>query len=269
MPSCGGPAVSREQVDMLFALDARANPGPMPAAELAAAGAARFDASPAGGVACSHCHALNRDGQDGATHKRNTPALRDVARQLLFGWDGALTDLESAVRREFQTHGGEFAESDVAAISAYLRTWRSHGRWDRFVEGDEQALSAAERAGLATFVFVGCAACHGGRLLGGRSRHVLGAALAVASEDEGYGAVTGRAADRYMFRAPALRLAARTAPYLHDGSLTTLEETIAFMGRHELGVALSAAQVAAIATFLRAAAELDDDEVGTTAAMPR
>jgi cytochrome c peroxidase len=80
--------------------------------------------------------------------------------------------------------------------------------------------------------------------------------------------VTGRAQDRFLFRAPALRLAARTAPYLHDGSLATLEETIEFMGRHELGVALSAAQVVAIASFLRAVADLDDVG-GEVAAMPR
>lgn len=258
---------------MLFALDARAIGGPVPAADLVAEGAERFRATPANGAACSHCHAPDRDGQDGATHGRNTPPLRDVARQLVFGWDGALTDLEAAVRRALRTQagevdGGEVEDGEVAAISAYLRTWRSRGRWDRFVEGDDTALSSAERAGLATFVTVGCAACHSGRLLGGRSRHALGAAVAVASDDEGYGAVTGRAQDRFLFRAPALRLAARTAPYLHDGSLATLEETIEFMGRHELGVALSAVQVAAIASFLRAVADLDDVG-GEVAAMPR
>lgn len=253
---------------MLFALDARAIGGPAPAADLVADGAARFAREPAVGRACSHCHAPERDGQDGATHGRNTPPLRDVARQLVFGWDGALSDLEAAVRRALRTHDGAVDASDVAAITAYLRSWRSRGRWDRFVEGDDRALTAAERDGLATFVTVGCAACHSGRLLGGRSRHALGAAVAVASDDEGYGAVTGRASDRFLFRAPALRLAARTAPYLHDGSLATLEEAIEFMGRHELGVALSAAQVAAIASFLRAVAELDD-VAGEVAAMPR
>jgi cytochrome c peroxidase len=260
--------VTREQVDMLFAFDARAISAPVPAAELVADGAARFRAKPANGVACSHCHLPELDGQDGATHGRNTPPLRDVARQLLFGWDGALTELEAAVRRALRWRHGNVDEGEVAAISAYLRSWRSRGRWDRFVEGDDTALSPAERAGLATFVTVGCAACHSGRLLGGRSRHALGAAVAAPSDDEGYSAVTGLASDRLLFRAPALRLAARTAPYLHDGSLATLEQAIEFMGQHELGVALSAAQVAAIANFLRAVADLDDVE-GQVAAMPR
>lgn len=255
--ACADPGPVRDHVEALFALDARAAAAAAPPAALVARGAQLFTAR-RGGAACSDCHDPDRHGQDGAVHGRSTPALADVARQLLFGWDGATTTLDAMVARELRQRCGieQPAADDVAALAAWLATWRTRGRWDHYVEGDDAALTPAERHGLRVFLEVGCAACHAGRNLGGRSRHVLGAALPVAAADTGLHAATGREADRYVFKAPMLRLSAATPPYLHDGSLADLDATVRFMARHELGRELDDGQVAAIVGFLRAAADV-------------
>lgn len=104
----------------------------------------------------------------------------------------------------------------------------------------------------------GCAACHGTRLLGGRSIHPLGVATPwPTEEDPGRSAVTGNDRDRSCFEAPPLRQVAHTAPYFHDGSVDELSEAIRRMARHELGKELVDADVAAIECFLRAVGDLD------------
>ena len=133
----------------------------------------------------------------------------------------------------------------VQAIATELASWRSRGRWDRYVEGDDAALTPAERDGLVAFVDAGCATCHAGRNLGGRSAHVLGLAEPLPGHE------------RQQYRAPMLRHAARTGPYLHDHSLARLDDTVRLMARHELGRTLADADVRAIVTFLHATTETD------------
>lgn len=248
--ACDRREPSREHVDMLFGLDPRAAAPAGADQHLVARGQQLF------AVRCARCHPHERRGQDGRTHERNTLALTDVSRQLLFGWDGAVSGLDAMVARELQRRCDVAAPAadEVAALVAFLAAWRTHDRWDRYVEGDDASLSADERHGLATFVEVGCAACHAGRTLGGRSRHKLGAVVAYASADSGLHAATGREADRDLWKAPMLRHAAATGPWLHDGSVADLGEVVRLMGRHELGRELNEQQVAAIVTFLRGVA---------------
>lgn len=284
--ACHPAGPDREHVEVLFTLDAPHAPAPRAEAAPAAWGAALFT-QPLGGKACADCHVPEHRGQDGRVHGRDTPALADVVRQARFGWDGVVIDLATMVRHELARHHGIADDASLrralanqplsapraalppgteptlaaaaAALVQHLASWRTRGRWDRYVEGDDAALSAAERSGAAAFVAEGCATCHGGRNLGGATAHVLGLALPFASADRGRELVTGVATDRQVFRAPMLRHAARTAPFLHDGSVATLEEMVELMGRHELGKQLAPATVAGIATFLRAVADVDVD----------
>jgi cytochrome c peroxidase len=78
----------------------------------------------------------------------------------------------------------------------------------------------------------------------------LGEIEPYATADLGRFEVTGQDIDRYVFKVQSLRNVARTAPYLHDGSIQTLEEMVRLMARHQLGRQVTDAEVTAIVTFL-------------------
>jgi cytochrome c peroxidase len=291
LAACGLPAPDRSHVDVLFDLDGNRLPPPASSPQQRELGRLLFDGH-SGAPSCASCHPRERLGQDGRVHDRDTPALADVARQVWFGRDGRERDLAAFVQREFEQRLGRADDAALAAqvaqrpdlqsafaaagavpslaaaaqaVVAHLATWRSESRWDRYVEGDDEALSKTERAGLAQFVEVGCAACHGGRSLGGVSAHVLGAAVPFPSADPGRERATGQSADRNVWKAPMLRHAATTGPWLHDGSVATLEDAVRLMARHELGKELGDAEVAAIAAFLRAVADTESTTPEATA----
>ena len=71
------------------------------------------------------------------------------------------------------------------------------------------------------------------------------------ARDLGRFELTKQDSDRMVFKVPSLRNVEKTAPYFHDGSVATLDEAVTLMGRHQLGRALSEADVASIVTFLR------------------
>ncbi|MCA2981020.1 MAG: cytochrome-c peroxidase [Myxococcaceae bacterium] len=139
------------------------------------------------------------------------------------------------------------------AIGAFERTLVTPGRWDAFLAGDEKALTDAEKKGLETFIATGCIGCHMGEGVGGGSYQKLGAVTPVPGlKDKGRYEVTKKDADLFVFRVPSLRNVAKTAPYLHDGTVKTLPEAVTFMAKHQLGKELKKADVDAIVTFLNA-----------------
>jgi cytochrome c peroxidase len=139
------------------------------------------------------------------------------------------------------------------AIGAFERTLVTPSRFDTYLGGDEKALTDAEKKGLQTFIDVGCMGCHLGEGVGGNSYQKLGVVTPVPDlKDLGRFEATKKDADKFLFRVPSLRNVAKTAPYLHDGSVKTLPEAVAFMGKHQLGRELKKEEVAAIVTFLNA-----------------
>jgi len=126
----------------------------------------------------------------------------------------------------------------VTALAAFTRTMVSaDSAFDRYVyAGDQTALSAAARRGLDLFFSrrLGCIDCHNSWNLSGPVRSTTDPDRAPTFHntglpdggDQGLAAITGRAADRRRFRAPTLRNVAVTAPYMHDGSLATLEDVL-------------------------------------------
>lgn len=142
------------------------------------------------------------------------------------------------------------------AIAAYEATLVTPAPFDRFLAGDDRAMSARQKAGLRTFIATGCAACHNGALLGGTQLQKFGLVKDYWTEtgspkpDPGRYAVTKKDEDKYVFRVAMLRNVARTAPYFHDGSVDTLPRAVAVMGRVQLGKTLDEQQVASIAAFL-------------------
>ena len=119
-------------------------------------------------------------------------------------------------------------------------------------------LTAEEKEGYWKFKSYGCTSCHQGVNVGGKMFETLGAMADYFSErgnvtktDYGRFNVTGREADRFVFRVPSLRNVALPAPYFHDGSMARLEDAVAAMGKYQLGEALPAADIDQIVQFLK------------------
>ena len=113
--------------------------------------------------------------------------------------------------------------------------------FDRFLAGDDNALSAQQRAGLRAFTANGCAGCHSGALLGGTMTVKFGLVkdywleTGSAKVDLGRFAASKKEEDKYVFRVPMLRNVAKTAPYFHDGSVDSLERAVRIMASVQLG----------------------------------
>ena len=129
------------------------------------------------------------------------------------------------------------------AIAEFMRSLNTpNGRFDRWLKGDEEALDRVEKHGYALFKYYGCASCHQGANVGGNMFQVFGVLNEyfrkrgnITEADLGRYNVTGNPADRHAFKVPSLRMAAHTAPYLHDGSAATLRDAVDAMFEFQLG----------------------------------
>lgn len=129
-------------------------------------------------------------------------------------------------------------------------------RFDRYLSGQNEAISPAEKHGLELFLAKGCVNCHKGVNLGGTGYFPFGVVEKPGSEilppnDKGRFAVTKTASDQYVFKSPSLRNIELTAPYFHSGKVWDLKQAVAVMGSAQLGATLNAADTEAIVAFLR------------------
>lgn len=139
------------------------------------------------------------------------------------------------------------------AMGAFERKLTTPSRFDRFLAGEDDALTAEEQEGLRTFVAVGCASCHEGTLLGGRMYQKAGITVEWPNQkDQGRFEVTGREGDKMLFKVPSLRNIAMTGPYFHDGSVEHLSDAVRLMGEHQLGRTFTQPEIASMVTFLNA-----------------
>jgi cytochrome c peroxidase len=142
------------------------------------------------------------------------------------------------------------------AVAAYQATLVTPAPFDRFLGGDDAALSGAQKAGLRAFMATGCGGCHSGKLLGGTMNQRFGQVkdywLETGSSkvDVGRFSATKKEEDKYVFRVPMLRNVAKTAPYFHDGSVEQLDRAVRIMASVQLGKILDDATVESIVTFL-------------------
>ena len=215
---------------------------------------------PAQGFSNGGVHAKGVSGQNST---RNVPSIIN----RLFGrtqfWDGRAETLESqalgplfnpdemAMDEEllierlqadkvyhqlFQEafHAGPTLDNLLMAIAAYERTLLSGSTaFDRYEwNGEKTALSNSAIRGIALFRGKArCSTCHIGTNFTDEKFHNLGAGEGTGRTDPGRAAVTKKPEDFGKFKTPTLRNIALTAPYMHDGSLPTLEEVIAFYDR--------------------------------------
>jgi cytochrome c peroxidase len=208
-----------------------------------------------GSMSCASCHRPDRAFSDdhavaigvhGRRGRRNAPALLNRAWGISFFWDGRTTSLEEQVLHpiddpnELGSSSTEAARRVglsraelAAALASYVRSVRSgYSPVDRFEAGQGGVLSAQAEHGLRVFTRrARCTQCHLRPLFTDELFHNTGVAwdaeLGRIRDDGRYG-VTGLERDRGAFKTPTLREVARTAPYMHDGSLATLEDVVEF-----------------------------------------
>jgi cytochrome c peroxidase len=138
------------------------------------------------------------------------------------------------------------------AIGAFERKLVTPSRWDKFLKGDQAALTDEEKAGFNTFMNAGCQTCHSGTLLGGNLYQKLGVMKPYPdASDPGRAGVTKNDAEKMMFKVPSLRNIEKTGPYFHNGKVGALEQAIGQMADYQTGKPLTPSDVKAIAAFLK------------------
>jgi len=144
-------------------------------------------------------------------------------------------------------------EDSIALFEATLITPDSP--FDRYLRGEENALTAEQKEGLRLFVDNGCAGCHNGINVGGGMYAPFGVvempgADFLPPDDKGRFEVTKTVDDEYVFKVPTLRNIALTPPYFHTGKSWDLRQAVAVMGASQLGIELTDDEVDKITAFL-------------------
>jgi cytochrome c peroxidase len=246
-------------------------------------------------ISCAHCHQLGAGGVDGRKTSRgvggaigpiNAPTVFNSVFNIEQFWDGRAADLQAQaggpplnpiemaskswdeitgklkndpiLTRDFTAvyPQGFSGESITDAIAEFEKTLITpNAPFDKFLRGDESALTAQQKQGYKLFKENKCATCHSGKILGGRSFEPLG-----LKKDFGFGDITpadiGRmnvtqdTRDRLRQKVPTLRNVALTAPYFHRGDISTLDEAVKQMLKYQVGTSLPQQDVDDIVAFL-------------------
>ena len=249
-------------------------------------------------VSCASCHQLENAGVDNHQYSHgvddqlggvNAPTVYNAVYNFVQFWDGRaqtlaaqaagppLNPVEMASESFDQIIAKLQADKDFArafvkvypdgiteanitdAIEQFERTLITpDSAFDKWLRGDDSAITAQELEGYELFKKYDCATCHAGPNLGGLSYELMGLrrhyfaerGLELTHEDNGRFKETGLERDRHRFKVPGLRNVEHTWPYYHDGTRETLEEAVRDMGLYQSGVELTEAEVAAITAFL-------------------
>ena len=153
---------------------------------------------------------------------------------------------------------GISVDNIVDAIATFERSLITpNSRFDQYLRGNKIALTEDEQQGYQYFKDYGCISCHQGINIGANMFQRFGVFdgyfnnKTISQSDLGRFNVTGIEEDRYVFKVPSLRNVAVTAPYFHDGSVSTLENAVMIMGRYQLGRELSEEDIRLLTAFLQ------------------
>ncbi|MDR0193833.1 MAG: cytochrome-c peroxidase [Myroides sp.] len=198
-------------------------------------------------------------GIDGLVGKRNAPAIQNIAFNDEFFYDGASNNLEMVpivpihneieMREELPTILDKLrldieyqqmfkkayndekmtSTSMLKALAQYMTLLvSSNSKYDRYVRKEEGGnLNELEKKGLALFR-QNCSSCHSTDLFTDNSFRNNGVRVNPSVNDKGREDVSGEVEDQYKFKVSTVRNVALTAPYMHDGSIATLEEVLDF-----------------------------------------
>ena len=248
-------------------------------------------------ISCASCHILEEGGDDnlptaigyhGRANPRhlNSPTVLNAALAKREFWDGRAKDVEEQaggpIQAPFEMNltpkeaeerirtNPEYARSFKAifedgvtfanirkAIGAYERTLLTRGPYDRFLEGDDNAISTAAKRGMNLFIQKGCKGCHTGMSVGGQSiqQFPLRRSVGDLFRTEPFpfpntGGFLGKDGMK-KFRVPILRNITKTAPYFHNGAVRDLKEAIRIMSRYQIGVEFTPEQISDVEAFFK------------------
>ncbi|PWJ39172.1 cytochrome c peroxidase [Sediminitomix flava] len=248
-------------------------------------------------VSCASCHDLGTGGVDKKKYSIgirqqeggiNAPTVYNAAFNSHQFWDGRADDLQAqaggppmnpvemdgqswekiiqkleadrSFTKEFSKvyPEGYSEETITEAIAEFEKTLITpNSRFDQYLKGDKDALSADEIRGYELFKDNNCATCHVGQAMGGQSFEFMGLKEDYFADrgneteaDHGRIGVTKKETDQHRFKTPTLRNVAQTAPYYHDGSVETLKEATEKMLKYQVGKELPDEDVDKIVLFL-------------------
>lgn len=252
-----------------------------------------------GTVSCATCHPLDKAGADalqtstGIRKQKgdiNAPTVFNAVFNARQFWDGRAKNLEeqaggppmnpvemdggswdevakrlakdSSFAEDFKkVYPDGFTQKNITdAIAQFERTLTTpNSPFDRYLRGDENALSPAAKKGYEIFKTANCSVCHSGQNLGGQTFEYMGlvgnyfhARGNVGKiNDTGLASFTKDDRDTHKFKTPTLRNVADTAPYFHDGSTSDLKKAVDIMAKYQTGVKLSDDDVNNLVEFLK------------------
>ena len=249
-------------------------------------------------VSCASCHDLSTAGVDNKQYSEgvggqlggvNAPTVYNAVYNFVQFWDGRAATLalqaagpplnpvemgcesfdqiiaklskDRALTRAFKAvYPDGWSEANITdAIAQFEHTLITpNSRFDRYLKGDAEAITAEELEGYNLFKKYNCATCHVGPILGGQSYELMGQyadyfaarGTELTVEDNGRFKETSIERDRHRFKVPGLRNVALTAPYFHDGTEPELKEAVCKMGTYQVGVELEDEVEDKIVSFL-------------------
>ena len=240
-------------------------------------------------LSCNSCHLLNQGGVDnlqfsvgiyGKVGNINAPTILNSTFNFVQFWDGRAKNLQeqamgpitnpiemghsfdelikklekTSYKQKFDSiyKDGITPFNLTNAIAEYEKTLITpNAPFDKYLNGDENAISNETKQGYELFKTQGCIACHHGVNVGGNLYAKFGVISELQSDSKGRYEVSKNELDKYYFKVPTLRNIELTAPYLHDGRIDNLEDTVKFMAHYQLGKSLSQEDVEKIVLFLK------------------
>ncbi|WP_076409425.1 cytochrome-c peroxidase [Shewanella sp. UCD-KL12] len=249
--------------------------------------------SQSGFISCNSCHNLSLGGVDALPTSIghnwqegpiNSPTVLNAEYGLAQFWDGRAKDLKEQAGGPIANPGEmgythELAVSTVNSMPAYQARFAAiygensvnidnitdaiaefektlvtpHSPFDKYLQGDKNAITESAQAGYQLFKDKGCTSCHNGPAVGGTMYMKMGLVKPFHTDNPAIGrkGVTGKDADKFVFKVPTLRNIELTYPYFHDGATWTLEEAVNTMADIQLGQALTENETAQMVDFLK------------------
>lgn len=249
-------------------------------------------------LSCATCHDLKKGGTDqesvstginGQKGGINSPTVFNAVHGVAQFWDGRAVDLQDQANgpvnnpiemgsnwpevlgklKQDKEYVAEFkkiypdgmtSKNITDAIATFEKSLVTvNSRFDQYLRGNAEALTAEEKEGYRLFSENGCATCHVGQAMGGKSFEKMGVYKdyfadrgSLQATDDGRFNVTKLERDRHRFKVPTLRNVALTYPYFHDASASDLTQAVRMMARYQTEAQLSENQVQLIVKYLGA-----------------